>query len=160
VDVDAVGLSTGVTQPHQADREVWTMGERFLEMIARADPTKNCSADVLLDTNVALEIYSVGDLLRVSDECGHVAGRAPLARVQVPAVARAALHDRRVDQFHKVAPLVLPRADGTSYIFTTAIIHVVMSFVVGGRIGALTNVNHLGGRHSRCQRRGSAAACP
>jgi hypothetical protein len=136
------------------------MGERFLDMIARADPTKNYSADVLLDTNVALEIYSVGDLLRVGDECGtpQDALRSPRYKYRqlrgrhstivawwLAKQRRAAgiLGNEVVDQLDKVAPLVPPGMDGTSYVFTTAIIHVVMSFVVRGRIGALTNVNHL-----------------
>jgi hypothetical protein len=136
------------------------MGKLFLEMIARADPTKNYSADVLLDTNVALEVYSVGDLLRVADECGtpEDALRSPKYKYRQlrgrysTIVAWWLAKQRRkagilgnevVDQLQKLAPLVPPGADGTSYIVTTAIIHVVMPFVVRGRIGALTNVNHL-----------------
>lgn len=44
------------------------MSQRFLDVIAAADPSTRAQANLLLDTNVMLEIYSIGAILRVADE--------------------------------------------------------------------------------------------
>jgi hypothetical protein len=136
------------------------MSDQFLKLISEADPLNNERADVLLDTNVMLEIYSVGDLLSIGDKL-----RTPEAALRSPEYGYRLLRARHstllawwlakhrrivgllgnevVDQLTRIAPKPGDGQDGTSYIFTTAIIHVVMPLVLRGwRAGPLTEVNH------------------
>jgi hypothetical protein len=43
-------------------------GDLFLQEIAEADPATNRQAELLVDTNVVLELMSFGDLLREGDK--------------------------------------------------------------------------------------------
>ena len=46
------------------------MSQEFVDLLSRAYPASNARAEILLDTNVMLEIYSIGALLRLADELG------------------------------------------------------------------------------------------
>lgn len=136
------------------------MSEKFLGLLANSDAAQNVQGEVLLDTNVMLEIYSIGALLRAGDNCGSAAAalESPkfkfrqlrarhsiilawwLARQHRPV---GMLGNEVVDQLELMAPKVSAGEDGTSYIFTTAIVHVVLPFVIGTfKAGALTQVDH------------------
>lgn len=135
------------------------MSELFLKLLATADPASNIQAQLLVDTNVALELYSVGDLLRAGDMAGFGTAKAAWrsewhryrqlrARYTVVlawtlatrAIAAGVLGNELVDMTEKVSP----ESDGTAYSITAGFVHVIMPVLVehGLRLGALTDVDH------------------
>jgi hypothetical protein len=134
--------------------------QQFLDHMAGVDPATNRRSDLLIDTNVALEFFSMGDLLRVGDQIGSAAllhgspaFRYRLARARHTAILMSWLHQRglnagmlgnEVDDLLalKLSPEPSPGVDGTSFAITSAIMHVVCDYVTGWPVGALTNVDH------------------
>jgi len=137
-----------------------TLSEKFLEKIEKTNPTENVECDVLIDTNVMLEVYTVCDLLREWDECGSTEAALRSSKYRYRQVrARHStilawwlakqgrivglLGNEGVLKLDKLAPKVEDIEDATSFIFTTAVHHVILPLVMPGwRLGAMTKVNH------------------
>jgi hypothetical protein len=137
-----------------------TLSEKFLERIAKTNHAVNTKADILLDTNVMLEIYTIADLLSVGDECGSIEAalrsskyrfrqlRARHSTILAWWLAKkrlvvGLLGNENAVQLDDKAPKVDSDEDATSYAFTTMFAHMVIPYVMPGwRTGALVNVDH------------------
>lgn len=136
------------------------MTQQFVDHMRGVDPATNYRCDLLVDTNVAVEFFSMGDLLRVGDEIGSSAllrgspsfeYRLARARHSIVLVSwlgqrglNAGMLGNEVDDMldTKLAPKPKPGGDGISRAITSAIMHVVCDYVTGWPIGALTKVDH------------------
>jgi hypothetical protein len=132
------------------------MGEEFLKLIETAK--SDATGSVLVDTNVMMEIYSIGDLLVLGDKLGTqeaIAASPEFTYRQVRSrysnllawwfaqtgTVGGLLGNEVVDMLKgKLAP----ETDGNSYAITTGIMHVIKPYVLKGmRVGPLLEVNHL-----------------
>ncbi|MGE0400238.1 MAG: hypothetical protein AB7T06_26215 [Kofleriaceae bacterium] len=132
------------------------MSDEFLELIkaAKADADH---VDLLVDTNVMMEIDSIGDLIQLGDRLGseEALEASPEARyrqlrsrysilfawwLSQTGTVVGTLGNEVVDQLEgKLAP----DTDDAAYAFTTGIVHVIRPFVLKGmKTGALLHVNH------------------
>lgn len=136
------------------------MSQEFVELLSRANQASNAQAEILLDTNVMLEIYSIGALLRLGDELGteEAVLQSPKYRYRQLRARHSTilawwlakrgqvvgmLGNEFVDQLQLMAPSVGPGEDATAFIFTAAIVRVVRPLVLGSfKAGALTDVDH------------------
>lgn len=136
------------------------VSQEFLDLLAKGAP--NAHAEILLDTNVMLEIYSIGALLRLADELG--SEEAALTSTKYRYRQLRARHstllawwlskegrvvgmlgNEFVDQLELMAPPnVAPDEDATATIFTKAILHVIRPLVLSGfKAGPLVAVDHV-----------------
>ena len=133
------------------------MSDEFLRLAKLADPADVHDTEVLLDTNVALEIYTIGDLLRAGDEHGCPEAALTSSRYRYRQLrarystilgwwlakkrtVAGVLGNEFADLLDKVAPPTGPKAFTISH----GVALVVMPGVLTGlRVGHLVEVNHL-----------------
>ena len=133
------------------------MSAEFLKLIAKATVDLE-HVELLIDTNVIMEIDSIGDLLQLGDKLGSYEALSAsseyryrqlrsrhsnllawwLNQTQTPA---SMLGNEVVDLLEgKLAP----ESDPVAYQFTTGIVHVIRPYVWKWmKLGALLEVNHL-----------------
>lgn len=129
---------------------------KFIRLMTAPGGIDRSSADLILDTNVAAEIYSLGDLLRVIDEAGLKSALASrkfiyrrhrmkhslvlawwLSRANIPACLLGAEH---VDL---VIEDLSPGSHLLSFCMTTAFVHIIRDLVLGSwQIGPMIDVDH------------------
>lgn len=131
------------------------VGEEFLKVIEQAKP--DATVSVLVDTNVMMEIYSIGDLLVLGDKLGSQEAMAASTEFTYRLVRSrhsnllawwfaqtgtfgGMLGNEVVDMLEgKLAPVT----DRASYAITTGIMHVIIPFIFKGmRIGPMLEVDH------------------
>lgn len=133
------------------------MSEQFIELMGAADKRRGVMADFVVDTNVVLEMYSFGDLIRLGQKFSGIEAlrRSPSfhyrrhrAKHSILLARWFAKHRIRAASFgNEVIDLLTerlaPAEDPFAYMLTTAILRVINPFALRGWcIDPLANVNH------------------
>lgn len=128
---------------------------KFIKHMTKPEGVDRSSADLILDTNVVVEIYSLGDLLRVIDEKGlDTAIVSPklgyrrhrmkhslvlawwLAGAGIPTSSLGAEH------IEKMVTSISP-PNSLSFLLTIPFVHIIRDLVLGSwKFGALVDVDH------------------
>lgn len=142
-------MSTGVRRPS-------LMGTKFRKSIAKGSTT-SVEVDVILDSCIVGEIYSIGDLLREAEKPGFNEAsldsptfnyRRQRVRHSIVLAWWLAKHGRVAANFGLEAMDLLQHRlsreeDAASFAFTAAYLHIVKPFVLNGwGVQAFTSVNH------------------
>ena len=132
------------------------MGTQFRESLANGN-TFQANVDVILDSCVIGEIYSIGDLLREAEKPGFTEAsladptfcyRRQRVRHSIILAWWLAKHGRVAASFGLEAMDLLQhrlaqQADAASFAYTAAYLHIVQPFVLNGwGVGAFTYVDH------------------
>ncbi|MDB4953221.1 MAG: hypothetical protein JWO36_790 [Myxococcales bacterium] len=139
-----------------------TATDEYIERLASVDPATNVHAEILFDTNVMMEIYTVADLLKLGDELGSAEAalgspryrwrqeRSKHSTVLAWHVAKCRqvvgiLGSEVIALLERIAGKPEPGKDGTSYVLAASRVRVVREFVLipnGWREGGLIEIDH------------------
>jgi hypothetical protein len=127
------------------------MDQMLLDIMAKAQPTDLNQSDVLVDTNVMMEVYTIADLVRAGDalqDLNHPTYQYRRMRARHSTILAWWLgkKDRRVGLLGMEVVTMLkklaPEADPDLWVFTRAIVRVAAPMVMRLKAGPLTEVDH------------------
>lgn len=130
----------------------------FIRRTRTSDPARHVKTDLIIDTNVKAEIYTLGDLCRMLDEFDSLEAclaspdfRYRQRRTKHSIILAWWLAQNRVSTGHLgaeglqiITEKLAPETHTFSFMMTTAIVHIILPMVMEGwPIGALVEVDHL-----------------
>jgi hypothetical protein len=145
-----------------SDTELTQATTDSIQLMQRSATMNRVSAELILDTNVAAELYSIGDLLSViekeglanapqSQKCQYRQHRIKHSLILAWRLSRTGIPASMLGSEHiqLVTDKLAPNTNVLSFHMTIAFVHIIRDLVLGSwQLGAIIEVDHHKLKHS------------